>query len=96
MQGEIFGPLCCSVTIDTFGKECVEEKKNLYYYKNKVEIPPMAMIDDLLCVTKCGLKAVQMNAFINAKSNIKNCNLEPLNVIKCMSEDPTHTVLNYL
>ena len=45
MQGEIFGPLCCSVTIDTFGKECVQDKKNLYYYKDKVEIPPLAMID---------------------------------------------------
>ena len=71
MQGEIFGPLCCSATIDTFGKKCVQEKKNLYYYKDKVEIPPLAMIDDLLCLTKCGVKSVQMNAFINAKSNIK-------------------------
>ena len=24
MQGEIFGPLCCSVQVDTFGKECIE------------------------------------------------------------------------
>ena len=36
MQGEIFGPLCCSVTIDTIGKECIKEKKNLYYHKKKV------------------------------------------------------------
>ena len=26
IQGEIFGPLCCSVTIDTIGKECIKEK----------------------------------------------------------------------
>ena len=71
MQGEIFGPLCCSVTIDTFGKECEKNEKHLYYYKGKVGIPPLAMIDDLLCVSKCGIKSVLMNAFINAKTNIK-------------------------
>ena len=26
MQGEIFGPLCCSVQIDTFDKECIEKE----------------------------------------------------------------------
>ena len=83
MQGEIFGPLCCSVTIDTFGKECMEEKKNLYYYKQKVAVPPLAMIDDLLCLSKCGIDSVKANAFINAKSNIKSCNLEFQNVTKC-------------
>ena len=71
MQGEIFGPLCCSVTIDTIGKECIKEKKNLYYYKKKVAVPPLAMIDDLLCISKCGINSVKTNAFINAKSNIK-------------------------
>ena len=71
MQGEIFGPLCCSVTIDTIGKECIEEKRNLYYYKKKVAVPPLAMIDDLLCLSKCGINSVKANAFINAKSNIK-------------------------
>ena len=29
------------------------------------------MIDDLLCLTRCGLKSVLMNGYINAKSNIK-------------------------
>ena len=51
MQGENFGPICCSVTVDTFGKECVKEKKNLYVYKKVVGVPPLAMIDDLLCLS---------------------------------------------
>ena len=51
MQGENFGPICCSVTVDTFGKECVKEKRNLYYYKKVVGVPPLAMIDDLLCLS---------------------------------------------
>ena len=71
MQGEIFGPLCCSVQVDTFGKECIQEKKHLYNYKNEVGVPPLAMVDDLLCISTCGLKSVEMNAYINAKTNVK-------------------------
>ena len=71
MQGDIFGPLCCSVQVDTFGKECLESKKHLYYYKEVVGVPPLAMVDDLLCISKCGMESVQMNGFINAKSNLK-------------------------
>ena len=29
------------------------------------------MVDDLACVSVCGLETVQMNGFINAKMNIK-------------------------
>ena len=71
MQGEIFGPLCCSVQVDTFGKECIQETKYLYNYKNEVGVPPLAMVDDLLCVSTCGLQSVEMNAYINAKTNLK-------------------------
>ena len=71
LQGEVFGPLQCSVTIDTFGKECIEEQKNLYMYKGEVGVPPLAMIDDVICPVKCGLKSVEVTAFINAKSSAK-------------------------
>ena len=33
LQGEVFGPLQCSVQVDTFGKECLEEGKFLYKYR---------------------------------------------------------------
>ena len=26
IQGETFGPLCCSVRVDSFGKECIQQK----------------------------------------------------------------------
>ena len=71
MQGETFGPLCCSVQVDTFGKECIMKDQLLHLYKNEVGIPPLAMVDDLVCISKCGLESVLMNAFINAKSNMK-------------------------
>ena len=71
LQGEVFGPLECSVTVDTFGKECLEKEKHLYVYKNEVGIPPLAMIDDLVCPAVCGVDSVLVNAYINAKTNVK-------------------------
>ena len=71
MQGENLAPLECSVQVDMIGKECLKEKKNLYFYRNSVEIPPLSMVDDLLSLSKCGLESVRTNAFINAKSNMK-------------------------
>ena len=65
MQGETFGSLECSVQIDTFGKECLVEKKLLYQYKGTVGIPPLGMVDDLLCVSNCGLPTILMNSFLN-------------------------------
>ena len=71
MQGETFGPLCCSVQVDGFGKECIQKKKLLYYYKNQVGVPPLAMVDDLVCISLCGVNSVKMNAYVNAKTNLK-------------------------
>ena len=43
MQGEVLGPIECSVTVDRFGKECLAEQKLLYSYKGLVGVPPLAM-----------------------------------------------------
>ena len=71
LQGEIFGPLECSVSVDKFGKECLDEQKYLYSYRRLVGIPPLAMIDDLFLMAGCGLESVLLNAFINAKTKTK-------------------------
>ena len=71
MQGETMAPLECSVQVDTIGKECIEENKFLYYYKNLVPVPPLAMVDDHVAVSNCGTEAVEMNAYLNAKTNLK-------------------------
>ena len=71
MQGDVFGPIQCSVQVDTFGKECLDENKYLYPYKGLVGVPPLAMVDDILCVSECGLNSVILNSFIRAKTNIK-------------------------
>ena len=77
MQGETFGPLCCSVQVDTFGKECTVKNKLLYKYKGEVGVPPLAMVDDLVCISNCGINSVLMNGFINAKTNMKKLQFAP-------------------
>ena len=69
LRGEVFGPLECSVSVDSFGKECLEQEKYLYQYRNEVGVPPLAMIDDLVCPSVCGVNSVIMNSYINAKTN---------------------------
>ena len=71
LQGDVFGPIECSVTVDSFGKECLEDETHLYYYKDEVPIPLLTMVDDALAVTECGFKADMMNAFLNTKTKIK-------------------------
>ena len=70
LQGEVLGPLQCSVQIETFSKECIEEEKFMYTYKD-IEIPPLSMIDDLACIADTGTQSVEINAYINAKTSIK-------------------------
>ena len=71
MQGDVWSSKVCSVHIDSIGKECIEEHKYLYQYKGTVPIPPMAMVDDLLCISECGPASVQMSSYINYKAASK-------------------------
>ena len=77
MQGDVWGPIFCATTIDSFGKECINDNKYLYKYKGK-DIPPLSMIDDLACITTCGPDTVQSNSFINYKISSKKlqCGIE--------------------
>ena len=70
MQGEVTGPGQCSNQIDTYGKECIEESKLLYSYKEELGIPPPGQVDDVLAVSCCGSESVAMNAYLNQKTNI--------------------------
>ena len=36
LQGDVFGPIQCSVSVDSYGKECLEEGQHLYLYKKEV------------------------------------------------------------
>ena len=56
IQGDVFGPMLCGKQIDEIGKECLEYGKYTYKYKGKVDIPPLIILDDLVCISECGLK----------------------------------------
>ena len=68
MQGTVLAGLKCSINIDTFVKECIENEHDiLFTYKNSVKTPPLSFVDDILGTSECGSKSVKMNAFIQAK-----------------------------
>ena len=71
IQGDVFGTILCSKQVDMISKECLEGEKYLYKYKNEVPIPPLTMVDDVLCVAECGFKSAMMNSYLNCKTNIK-------------------------
>ena len=71
MQGGKWGPLKCSNSMDKIGKECKLKGKNLYSYKGKVKIMPLAMIDDLLGISECGENSLELNRMINSKIEAK-------------------------
>ena len=70
-QGDVFGPILCSNQVDTFGRECLYEEKYTYAYKGEVEIPPLGMVDDLICISECGHRTAMLNSFIRCKTNEK-------------------------
>ena len=70
-QGDVFSPIFCSNQVDTIGKECLQDKKYLYRYRDEVDIPPLTMVDDLLCVSECGHQSQMLNAYINHKTSNK-------------------------
>ena len=51
IQGDVFGPMLCSKQVDLFGKECLAEEKYSYMYKGEVVIPPLSMVDDVICTS---------------------------------------------
>ena len=71
LQGETLAPILCSSHVDSIGKECMEEDKFLYMYRGSVKVPPLTLIDDSIAVAKCGFESIELNEYLNFKSNVK-------------------------
>ena len=56
IQGDVFGPMMCGKQVDEIGQECLLKEKYTYKYKGEVDIPPLAMLDDLISISECGDK----------------------------------------
>ena len=71
-QGGSWGPISCSNTIDTIGKECKRDKNKCYFYRQKVKILPLGMVDDIMGISKCGIDSTILNSYINTRIEVKN------------------------
>ena len=70
-QGDCLGPILASSTVDTFGKECYQQDKHLYWYRNVTPVSLLTMIDDVLALSFCGPKSTQIQEYINIKTGSK-------------------------
>ena len=43
----------------------------MYRYKDKVDVVTLAIVDDLLGITNCGIESLEINTFINAQIEMK-------------------------
>ena len=66
MQGTVWGSLFCTSTMDKLPKAIYNTPSLLYKYKGEVSVPPLEMVDDVLTIQKCGIKALDINAEVNA------------------------------
>ena len=80
MQGNVLAPLISSLDVDTMGKECFDEQKHLFYFRESVPIAPLGMVDDLLTISECGVKTNLMNQYINLKTGTKRLQFGTSNV----------------
>ena len=91
-QGDPWGSMQCSITVDGFGKSSLNPNLDPYKYKNKVQIPALGMVDDILIFAESGYKSHRMNAFINVKTAIKRLQFGPekCHVMHIGKEIPEH------
>ena len=66
MQGTVFGSLICTAVMDRLAKIFYSDNKLSYKYKNKINVPVLGMVDDVMSVAKCSSSSVTSNATINS------------------------------
>ena len=84
LQGSVFGSLKCSVQVDTLGREVLSDSEGMgvFTYKDSVEVPPICIVDDIIGISECNLKKIELNALINSKVESKTLEL---NQEKCFT-----------
>ena len=70
-QGGTWGPCLCSNTVDQIGKKIRDRGETAYLYKNTVGVLPLAMVDDINAISKCGLDSINLNTYINTQIELK-------------------------
>ena len=70
-QGGTWGPSLCSNSVDTIGKKIRDRGETTYLYKNTVRVLPLAMVDDINAISKCGINSIALNTYINTQVELK-------------------------
>ena len=97
MQGDVLGPLLSSNMVENYIGSNAIKTCNYYMYKNKVVIPPLAMVDDTLGISVCGVKSNKMNSFLNTRTSLMNLQFgsdkcEKLHIGKIQNKDICSTL----
>ena len=58
----------------------MQRDKFTYKYRNRISVPSLTMIDEILTISKCGIDSIESNAYINSKIEMKKLTL---NTDKC-------------
>jgi hypothetical protein len=96
LQGSVFGPIKCAVQMDTLGREALRTGFGIFKYKKTIDIPSLAMIDDILGLSACGDASIELNALVNAKMVKKELRLSDskcFNIHICKKDDNCTQVL---
>jgi hypothetical protein len=62
--------MMCSNSIEVVGK-FAKENRHSYFYKNLVEVIPLALVDDLIAAANCGMDSVEINTSRNTLIELK-------------------------
>ena len=71
----VWAGLMCTCSMDKLGKLAYSDTALLYKYKDKVEVPPLQMVDDVITASKCGNQVISTNAAVNMFTNLKKLKL---------------------
>ena len=70
-QGGTWGPLLCSNSVDTLGKKCRDRGEHFYAYKKVARVYPLAFVDDLNGIAKCGFESLALNTYLTTQIELK-------------------------
>ena len=66
MQGTVWAGLMCTTSMDKLGKEVYNDPTLIYKFRDKVAVPPLEMVDDIITASNCGTTTVALNAKVNS------------------------------
>ena len=70
-QGGTWGPCLCSNSVDTLGKKLQNRGTSTFKYKKSVKIIPLAMVDDIIAISRCGIESIESNTYVTTQIELK-------------------------